>query len=84
MPYLRYRRPKISPAAPFRRKQRSRIILASVINMANSLGMDVITEGVETEQQLRALVAMGCESFQGYYFSRPITVEAFEEMLEKR
>jgi EAL domain-containing protein (putative c-di-GMP-specific phosphodiesterase class I) len=64
-------------------QERSRVILQSVINLAGSLGMDVITEGVETEQQLQALVAMGCESFQGYYFSRPITVEAFEEMLEK-
>ena len=56
--------------------ERSRAILQSVIGMADSLGMDVITEGVETEQQL--LVAMGCGSFQGYYFSRPVPVEEFE------
>ena len=34
--------------------------------------------GVETEHQLRALIEMGCSHFQGYYFSRPITVEEFE------
>ena len=60
-------------------RERSRVILRSVIDLAGSLGMDVITEGVETEQQLQALTDMGCGSFQGYYFSRPIPVEAFEE-----
>ena len=59
-------------------KQRSRIILASIINMADSLGMDVVTEGVETETQLRSLLEMGCHHFQGFYFSRPVTVEEFE------
>jgi EAL domain-containing protein (putative c-di-GMP-specific phosphodiesterase class I) len=58
--------------------ERSRAILQSVIGMADSLGMDVITEGVETEEQLRALSEMGCSHFQGYYFSRPVPVEEFE------
>ena len=40
--------------------------------------MIIITEGVETEQQLHTLTEMGCSSFQGYYFSRPIPVEEFE------
>ena len=59
-------------------RERSRIILKSVISMADSLGMDVITEGVETEQQLLSLSAMGCNHFQGYFFSRPIPVDEFE------
>ena len=59
-------------------RERSRIILKSVIGMADSLGMDVVAEGVETEQQLRALTEMGCNHFQGYYFSRPIPVDEFE------
>ncbi len=61
-----------------RDRERSRIILKSVIDLADSLGMEVITEGVETEQQLRALSEMGCNHFQGYYFSRPVSVEEFE------
>lgn len=61
-----------------RDRERSRIILKSVIDLADSLGMDVITEGVETEQQLNALSEMGCSHFQGYYFSRPIPVREFE------
>lgn len=59
---------------------RNRIILESVIDMANALGMEVITEGVETETQLNALSAMGCHYYQGYYFSRPIPVDAFEAL----
>ena len=59
-------------------RERSRTILRSVINMANSLGMDVITEGIETEQQLQALSEMGCNHFQGFYFSKPIPVDEFE------
>ncbi len=61
-------------------RMRSRVILQSVIDLAGSLGMDVITEGVETRQQVEALVAMGCGSFQGYYFSRPVPLEDFESM----
>jgi EAL domain-containing protein (putative c-di-GMP-specific phosphodiesterase class I) len=59
-------------------EQRNRAIVASIINMAGSLGMDVITEGVETGTQLKSLIDMGCHRFQGYYFSCPITVEQFE------
>ena len=59
--------------------ERSRVILKSVIEMAKELGMQVITEGVETERQLKALTALGCDYFQGYYFSKPIPVGEFEE-----
>ena len=64
-------------------QERSRIILKSIINMATSLGMQVVAEGVETEIQLQLLLEMGCRSFQGYYFSRPIPVEEFESKYER-
>ena len=57
---------------------RNPVILASVINLAESLGMEIIAEGVETEQQLHILAKMGCNHFQGYLFSRPIPVDEFE------
>ena len=43
-----------------------------------SLDMEVITEGVETGQQLATLTDMDCSHFQGYYFSKPAPVEEFE------
>ena len=58
---------------------RSMIIVGAIIDMANLLGMDVVTEGVETEEQLDELVRLGCRGFQGYYFSRPVPVEEFVE-----
>ena len=64
-------------------RQRSRTILEAVINLAGSLGMDVIAEGVETDTQLSALTSMGCHHFQGYYFSRPIPVPDFENQFEE-
>jgi EAL domain-containing protein (putative c-di-GMP-specific phosphodiesterase class I) len=47
-------------------------IVNAIITLAHSLGMDVIAEGVETREQLDSLAALGCESIQGYYFSRPL------------
>ena len=59
-------------------RQRGGVILTSVIDMADQLHMGVITEGVETQEQVQKLKAIGCHHFQGYYFSRPIPVDVFE------
>ncbi len=59
--------------------KRSNVILKSVIDMAKNLNMEVISEGIETEDQLDNLQNLGCELFQGFYFSRPIPVAAFEQ-----
>lgn len=58
-------------------QERSNTIVASMIAMAKSLQMNVIMEGVENEEQMKILALMGCELFQGYYFSKPVTVEEF-------
>ncbi len=58
---------------------RDQEILQSIVILAEKIGMDVIVEGVETEKQLEMLMKMGCKLFQGYYFSKPIGVEEFEE-----
>ncbi|MBQ9067674.1 MAG: EAL domain-containing protein, partial [Eggerthellaceae bacterium] len=60
-------------------RDRSRSILASIVDMSKKLNMAVIAEGVETESQLEFLRDIGCDMFQGYYFSRPIEVDAFVE-----
>ena len=54
-------------------------ILESIILLAQKLGMEVITEGVEISRQLTMLIQMGCRLFQGYFFSRPIPEEEFEK-----
>lgn len=58
-------------------------ILETIISLGGKLGMEVITEGVETEKQLLMLSEMGCHIFQGYYFSKPIPVDEFEEKYMK-
>ena len=64
--------------------QRGAVILESVIDMAKRLGMEVISEGVETEGQFKNLTELGCDMFQGYYFSKPIPVAVFEDMVKSR
>ncbi|HEY7985605.1 MAG TPA: EAL domain-containing protein [Methylophilaceae bacterium] len=53
----------------------------AIIVMAHKLGMQVIAEGIETEQQRDLLTAAGCDYGQGYLFSKPIPAEQFEELL---
>lgn len=56
-------------------------IATTVIAMAHSLHLKVIAEGVETEGQLNYLRLHGCDEMQGYYFSRPVTPRALEQLL---
>jgi EAL domain-containing protein (putative c-di-GMP-specific phosphodiesterase class I) len=56
-------------------------IIRIIIDLGQSLGMDVIAEGVETEQQQNFLAAHGCKHYQGYLFSKPLPLEAFEQLL---
>ena len=58
---------------------RSRTILSSVVSLSRSLHINVIAEGVENKMQLQFLKSLGCDCFQGYYFSRPLPVADFEE-----
>jgi diguanylate cyclase (GGDEF)-like protein/PAS domain S-box-containing protein len=56
-------------------------IVLAIINMAHSLKLQVIAEGVEKEAQLAYLRRHGCDEMQGYYFSRPVPEDEFELML---
>jgi diguanylate cyclase (GGDEF)-like protein/PAS domain S-box-containing protein len=53
-------------------------IVSGIIAMSKGLGIYVIAEGIETEEQLEALGRLGCEGFQGYYESRPLPPDLFE------
>ncbi|HET9650824.1 MAG TPA: EAL domain-containing protein [Usitatibacter sp.] len=56
-------------------------IVVAIINMARSLDLDTIAEGVETEAQLRLLQQKGCDVGQGYFFSRPLDADALLPLL---
>ena len=62
-----------------RNQEKGRIILKSVLGLARDLGLPVITEGVETEDQVVFLRENGTNLYQGYYFARPIPLEKFEK-----
>jgi EAL domain-containing protein (putative c-di-GMP-specific phosphodiesterase class I) len=51
--------------------------------MSQGLGLQVIAEGVETEEQRDILQDMGCTEFQGYLFGKPLHLEKFEALLEE-
>ncbi len=56
-------------------------IVTTIIAMAHSLSLDVIAEGVETEEQRQFLENAGCNHFQGYLFSKPVPIEQFESLI---
>ena len=58
------------------------IIVQTIIALADNLGMEVIAEGVETEDQRQVLIKRGCLHLQGYLFGKPVPLEEFEAMLE--
>jgi diguanylate cyclase (GGDEF)-like protein len=55
-----------------------RVILAAIIHMARGLGLDVLAEGVETTDEMRALLDRGCSLMQGYLFSKPVDKNQLE------
>ncbi|MCX7171951.1 MAG: bifunctional diguanylate cyclase/phosphodiesterase, partial [Proteobacteria bacterium] len=60
--------------------QSDRALVEAIIAMAKSLGLHVVAEGVEDRTQLDLLRAMGCRRVQGYYFSKPVPAEEFDEV----
>lgn len=62
----------------------SQTIVRSVIALAQSMGMNVIAEGVETQAQQEFLLNNGCMQFQGYLFSKPLSLQAFTAFVERQ
>jgi diguanylate cyclase (GGDEF)-like protein/PAS domain S-box-containing protein len=58
-------------------------IARTIVALAESLGLGVLAEGVETAAQRDFLAHIGCHAFQGYFFSRPVPVEEFEMLVRK-
>lgn len=59
-------------------------IVTAIINLASSLGIQTIAEGVETAGQLAFLRLKGCDEVQGYYFSKPLPAESFAAYIQKQ
>jgi len=57
-------------------------LLQVIVDIARSLSVPMIAEGVETREQMLALKDLGCDIVQGYYFSRPVPAEEFESFLQ--
>lgn len=60
------------------------ILVDAIITLARKLGLSTVAEGVETQEQLTFLQAKGCDKYQGYYFSRPLEADAFEQFVRER
>ena len=59
------------------------LITTGIISLAHSLGIQVVAEGVETGAQLSFLRGQRCDAMQGYYFSKPVTAEAFAMLVHE-
>lgn len=59
-------------------------LVATIISIAHSLGLEVVAEGVEEKYQADHLIELGCEYLQGYYFSRPIPRNEVVDLLQKQ
>jgi diguanylate cyclase (GGDEF)-like protein/PAS domain S-box-containing protein len=58
-------------------------IVRTIIAMAKSLNLDIIAEGVETDEQRQLLLNKGCNHYQGYLFGKPVPIEQFNAILKK-
>lgn len=59
-------------------------IVNNIKNIAHLLNMETVIEGVETEEQFKNLISVGCEYFQGYYFSRPLPISEINRIISNR
>lgn len=62
---------------------RQKILIVAMISFSDKLGMKVIAEGVETEEQMLWLKAQGCDVGQGYYFGKPVPFERLLASMQK-
>jgi EAL domain-containing protein (putative c-di-GMP-specific phosphodiesterase class I) len=61
--------------------KKSMLLIKMIVGLAQKLNLEIIAEGVETEEEYEAIKAMGIECIQGYYFSKPIPFKLASEFL---
>lgn len=62
---------------------RGQIVVREAIQLARSLDIRVVAEGIEKEEQVRFLASQGCDMIQGYYFAKPMPVDEFMELVDR-
>ncbi|MEY8714963.1 EAL domain-containing protein [Francisella philomiragia] len=65
-------------------KQNNKGIVLAIVELAKNLGKHCVAEGVETIEQLQFLESIGCDYYQGYYFSRPISLNDLKNLLKSK
>ena len=68
---------------PMQESKESRNLVRNLINLGHDLGVDIVAEGVEEEEQLDMLKGYGCDVIQGYYYSPPVPVTEYAQLIEK-
>ena len=58
-------------------------VTQAIVGMAQSLGLHIVAEGMETAEQARILIKLGCHELQGFYFSSPVTSETLIEAMQQ-
>lgn len=61
----------------------SKIVVQGIIDVAHSLGLKVVAEGVEAEEVVKTLDSLGCDYFQGYYYSKPLDINSLLIWMEQ-
>ena len=64
--------------------ERNQLVAKSIIDLAHQMNIHVVAEGIEDVSQLSVLQAQFCDTLQGYLFSKPISADAFSQLLKKR
>ena len=61
-----------------------KILSNSIINLAENLNLDIVTEGIENKNELKFFTDKNCKKFQGYYFSKPLSADRFEKIISNK
>ena len=63
--------------------QKAKFVMEASMHMIHDMELEIVSEGVETKEQKDAIVALGIEYIQGYYFSKPLPKEEFLQFVER-
>ncbi|MDQ5910411.1 MAG: hypothetical protein QG599_2507 [Pseudomonadota bacterium] len=66
------------------KSEESRTVIRAIIGLGRALGLKLVAEGVENEEQVNALCAYGCDFIQGYFFHRPLEAKVFFEVMNRQ